>query len=179
MRETIRFSQVVERSGQPEPFTLWVKPEKDRKFQSALKDHRVLTVHQDTVGSKADYGTVGFTEDSHAQFLIFPKSLKRFEGKRIVGVKYELLKEDVSPKKKSALATLRPTTSKKPAPAKNVIHVFRPSKASSEEPPRAPNATELATELKKLKQNIRSAVTALEKEQTVTAYNILKELVDE
>jgi hypothetical protein len=91
--KSIRFSQIVEKVGRPETYTLWAKPEQDRVFSSLLKRNRVMTVHQETVGSKADYGEVGYTHDLHSSLLVFPKSLKRFEGKRIIGIKYDELKE--------------------------------------------------------------------------------------
>src|SRR5688572_17278959 len=92
--KTVRFSLVVKKSGQPEPHTLWTKPESDRELQQALKSNRVMTVHQSSVGTRKDYGTVGFAKSSGGgEILIFPKSLKTFEGKRVVGVKYDLLQE--------------------------------------------------------------------------------------
>jgi len=88
---TARFSKVVERSGKPVSYTLWTDPKNDAEFQRALKAQRVMTVHQETVGSRTDYGTVGFFGDKRASLLIFPKSLAPFVGKRVVGIKYDLL----------------------------------------------------------------------------------------
>ncbi len=90
--ETVRFSRVVQQSGQPETYTLWVKPDQDKAFAALLRQDRVLTVHQETAGAKADYGLVGYTEDRHRSLLVFPKSLKMFAGKRIIGIKYDELK---------------------------------------------------------------------------------------
>src|SRR3954469_10731609 len=59
--KTVRFSEVVEKSGRPEPYTLWLDPESDADFQRALKHSRIMSVHQETVGSKADYGEIGYT----------------------------------------------------------------------------------------------------------------------
>src|SRR5687767_9185240 len=50
-----------------------------------------MTVHQETVGSRKDYGTVGYTRDKQGQVLLFPKSLAPFEGRKVLGVKYDLL----------------------------------------------------------------------------------------
>src|SRR5256885_11334294 len=42
--KTKRFADVVERAGEPEPYTLWLKPAQDRQLQSAIKNDRVMTV---------------------------------------------------------------------------------------------------------------------------------------
>lgn len=99
--KTVRFTQVVEAAGRPEPYTLWMEPKDDPVFQRALKAHRVLSVHQETVGTKADYGEVGFN-GVKGELLIFPKSLRRFAGRRVVGVKYDLLQppEKETPKRR-------------------------------------------------------------------------------
>jgi hypothetical protein len=34
--KTVRFSKIVEAAGKPEPYTLWLPPEEDRRFQSAI-----------------------------------------------------------------------------------------------------------------------------------------------
>lgn len=43
---------------------------------------------------KSDHGTefgqVGFQERKGASYLVFPKSLKRFTGNRIIGIKWEM-----------------------------------------------------------------------------------------
>jgi outer membrane biosynthesis protein TonB len=82
----------VEKAGQPESYTLWTKPDQDKAFAAFLRQNRVMSVHQETVGAKADYGSVGYTQDRHGSLLVFPKSLKSFEGKRIIGIKYDELK---------------------------------------------------------------------------------------
>ena len=90
--KTIRFAQVVERSGRPHVHALWVAPEKDPEFQRALKSHRVMTLEQPGRG-KTDVGFIGFDPKRNAphQLLIFPKSLKRFAGARVIGIKFDLL----------------------------------------------------------------------------------------
>ena len=89
--KTARFADVVEKAGKPTPYSLWQSPAKDPNFQKALKADRVMTVHHETVGHAKDYGTVGYTKDKQALLFLFPKSVKRFEGKRIIGIKYELV----------------------------------------------------------------------------------------
>jgi hypothetical protein len=89
--KTIRFAEMVEKCGQPEVYTLWQKPKADRHLQSLLKNNRVMTILQSESGS--DFGLVGFREAKGARYLAFPKSLKRFIDRRVVGIKWELVRE--------------------------------------------------------------------------------------
>jgi hypothetical protein len=88
--KTKRFADVVENVGKPEVHTLWQKPAQDRHLQSEIKNNRVMTIQRSDAGS--EFGIVGFKEQKGAIYLIFPKSLKRFENKRIVGINWELVK---------------------------------------------------------------------------------------
>jgi hypothetical protein len=88
--KTVRFAQVVEKAGAPEVYTLWQKPAQDRHLQSLIKNHRLMTVQKSDGG--AEFGFVGFKERKGASYLEFPKSLKRFENKRIIGIKWDLVK---------------------------------------------------------------------------------------
>ena len=90
--KTVRFAQIVERSGQPQVHTLWLPPEKDPELKRAQKAHRVMTVMPGG-GGKTDVGFIGFdpAHPKNGQFLIFPKSLKAFEGARVVGIKFDLV----------------------------------------------------------------------------------------
>ena len=87
--KTARFAQVVEKCGEPKVYTLWQKPKADRHFQSLLKKNRVMTIRPSESGT--DFGVVGFCEEKAARYLAFPKSLKRFEGERIVGIDWTLV----------------------------------------------------------------------------------------
>jgi hypothetical protein len=87
--KTARFAVVVEKYGKPEVYTLWVKPKADRHFQSLLKNNRVMTIRATESGT--DFGEVGFHAKAGARFLAFPKSLKRLEGQRIVGIDWALV----------------------------------------------------------------------------------------
>ena len=91
MMKTARFAAVVEVAGTPDTHLLLVSPEKDKALQAAIRTHRVMTVHQELVGNKADHGTVDFEPGRARQFLIFPKSISKFKGIRVVGIKYDLL----------------------------------------------------------------------------------------
>ena len=87
--KTHRFAQVVEKAGAPEAYTLWQKPAQDRHLQSLIKNHRVMTIYKSDGGT--EFGMVGFQERKGASYLVFPKSLKRFENKRIIGIKWDLV----------------------------------------------------------------------------------------
>ena len=77
-------------AGRPEVYTLWQKPAQDRHLQSEIKNNRVMTIQTSEAGS--EFGMVGFKETKGARYLIFPKPLKRFENKRVVGINWDLVK---------------------------------------------------------------------------------------
>jgi len=85
-----RFAEVVEVAGKPEVYTPWQKPSQDRRFQSQIKNHRVMTIQESETG--VEFGIAGFRERKGARYLVFPKSLKRFEERRIVGINWKLTK---------------------------------------------------------------------------------------
>jgi hypothetical protein len=89
--KTARFSQIVEKCGQPIVYTLWQKPAGDRRFQTQLKSNRVMTVQRSESGT--DFGIIGFKERKGATYLMFPKSLKSFADKRVVGINWALIRE--------------------------------------------------------------------------------------
>ena len=89
--KTARFSQIVEECGKPQVYTLWQKPSTDRHLQARMKKNRVTTVLKSETGT--DFGIIGLKERKEARYLIFPKSLKRFAEKRIIGVDWALVRE--------------------------------------------------------------------------------------
>jgi hypothetical protein len=89
--KTVRFSQIVEECGQPNVYTLWEKPAADRRFQAQLKNHRVMTIQKSESGT--DFGIIGFKERKGARYLVFPKSLKQFADKRVIGIDWTLVRE--------------------------------------------------------------------------------------
>ncbi len=89
--KTARFSQVVENCGKPQVYTLWQKPSADRHLQAQIKKTRVMTILKSESGT--DLGMVGFKESREARHLIFPKSLRRFDEKRIIGIDWALVRE--------------------------------------------------------------------------------------
>jgi len=89
--KTTRFSQIVEKCGKPQVYTLWQKPSTDRHLQAQIKKSRVMTILKSDSGT--DFWIVGFKESKEARYLIFPKSLKRFAEKRIIGIDWALVSE--------------------------------------------------------------------------------------
>jgi hypothetical protein len=89
--KTARFSQVVEKCGEPRVYTLWQKPSGDRHLQAQIKNHRVMTIQKTESGT--DFGIVAFKERKGATYLVFPKSLKRFADKRIIGIDWGLVRQ--------------------------------------------------------------------------------------
>lgn len=114
--KTVRFAQMVAACGRPEVHLLLVEPKLDPTLQRALKAGRVMTIHQANVGTKADFGTIGF-ERTGGQILIFPKSLARFAGQRVVGINFDLTTDPPARELTVDLAAL-PVAAKKRARGK-------------------------------------------------------------
>lgn len=89
--KTARFAQVIEECGKPQVYTLWQKPSTDRHLQAELKKNRVMTILNTESGT--DFGIAGFKESKGAFYLVFPKSLKQFVDKRVVGIDWTLVRE--------------------------------------------------------------------------------------
>jgi hypothetical protein len=89
--KTVRLSQVIEKCGKPQVYTLWQKPSNDRHLQAQLKNNRVMTILKTETGT--DFGITGFKEKKGATYLVFPKSLKPFADKRVVGIDWTLVRE--------------------------------------------------------------------------------------
>ncbi len=89
--KTARFSQIIQKCGSPQVYTLWQKPSADRHLQAQIKKARVMTILKSESG--IDFGIAGFKESREARYLIFPKSLKRFAEKRIIGIDWALVQE--------------------------------------------------------------------------------------
>ncbi|PYK22522.1 MAG: hypothetical protein DME56_00725 [Verrucomicrobia bacterium] len=87
--KTARFSEVIENCGKPQVCTLWQKPSADRHLRAQIKKNRVMTILRSESGT--DFGIVGLKESKEARYLIFPKSLAPFAGKRIIGIDWALV----------------------------------------------------------------------------------------
>ena len=120
--KTVRFAELVAKSGKPEIYLRLLEPKRDPVLQRAAREHRVLSVHHEVKGTAKDFGTVGELNDRHAQLLVFPKSLRRFHDRRVIGINYDLL-DDAS----------RAATSKRPARSRKTksTRVQRAKKAKS------------------------------------------------
>jgi len=114
--KTVRFSEIVNSSGKPDTHLLLTAPAKDRTLQAGIKSNRVMTVYQGSGSTKSDYGIIGFAEGSSRQFLLFPKTLKSFVGKRVIGIKYDLLQSTADSKGE---ATAKPKTGKTAEPRRD------------------------------------------------------------
>jgi len=131
--KTVRLSKVLEAAGDPSNHVLLVSPENDKALQHAIRTHRVMTIHQQPFGPKADYGTVGFELGSSSQYLIFPRSISEFAGLRVVGIDYGLLAPEGSTKRATrppAAAGKKPRVAEKPnrrtVPTGKIIGFGRP-----------------------------------------------------
>lgn len=162
--KTARFSKVVEAAGKPELHLLFTEPALDRTLQAAAGKDRVMTVYQNAVGTKPDYGAVGLDPGKSRQFLIFPKSLSRFKEMRVVGVKYELLREEEPKKKKKKAVKAAPKKEKAPHSSK-VVAFPTPAREPEQED----------TEWK---SGVRRAMRLLEEGKQVAAFNVLKRLME-
>jgi hypothetical protein len=131
--KTARLTKVVERCGRPEAVTLWVSPRKDPRFRTALEQNRVLTVKQETVGSRKDFGLVGFHQEPNVAYWLFPKKLDAFKGKKIVGIDYALLSP---PKVTGPLA--KSTPAKRPRQPPVPVFAEPPPKAAPLKPEPSP-----------------------------------------
>ena len=89
--KTARFKDLVAKCGTPEAYTPWIDPKRDPHFQSAWRENRVLTIRQAPGGHTKDFGVVGFRSEHNASYLLFPKPLTEFEGRKIVGIAYEVV----------------------------------------------------------------------------------------
>src|SRR5947209_6222026 len=92
-KKELRFTKLVEESGKPQAITLWADPHHDRTFMKAVKEHRVVTLKQEPTAKKKDFGRVGFFEEPHVSYLVFPKPLRADPETCVVGIKYDLLDE--------------------------------------------------------------------------------------
>jgi hypothetical protein len=178
--KTARFAAVVEVAGNPQTHLLLVSPEKDKVLQAAIKAHRVMTVHQELVGNKADHGTVGFEPGRARQFLIFPKSILEFKGIRIVAVKYDLLdnraqkaraKPAKAPKKAAPEPTFHEEKPKRQEPThEKVVHFTKPEPQQESD--------EESEAIQAIKNQVRHAMEVLEQGKQVAAFNLLKRIID-
>lgn len=189
--KTARFNDVVAKSGHPELHLTWSAPASDKVLQAALKQHRVVTVYQQTRGSKKDHGIVGLEAAPKAQYLIFPKSLRLFADRKIVGINYDLLREGLSmggqvlppraPRKASAPRTSKPRTSNKVVRFEAPERVLPPIVPKTKAPAPAPSLVRVQEpeETDPVKRGIRRAISDLKAGHTLKARKRLEGLLED
>jgi hypothetical protein len=186
--KNVRFSKVVEKSGKPEVYLLM--SETDSDFHKALDAGKIMSLSDESHGSGTEYGTVGYDKKRRGQLLIFPKSLKSFSNTRIVGIKYDLFAEDGGHDDKESSATpkkrgkeregksVKAKPSKKPKKEKISKKKAHPKTAAKKLIPFPATKQEPEDDDENdLKATVRQAMRALEKGNSVAAYNILKRIV--
>jgi hypothetical protein len=114
MGETVRFSEVVTTAGAPEVYLPLSDPKHDRNFMRAVREDRALSLKQEPAGTKKDFGTVGYLPERFVTFLIFPKPLTAFKGKRVVGIKYDTFSQASLSTPRSATSARGRSTKPKP-----------------------------------------------------------------
>jgi hypothetical protein len=187
MTAAVRFSKLVEAAGKPSVHLLWMDPAKDIVLQKAIKANRVLTVHQRPGDTKADYGTVGFEKSVSGQILIFPKSLKQFSDKRVIGVKYDLLEWPEVPKDQEAPKARPPKRPASAQPREAKLPAVTPKRVAAEDNatarvlkfpnPRNESEEESNVDVEDIKDQVRHAMKALEEGKQVAAFNLLKRII--
>jgi hypothetical protein len=186
--KSVRFSKVVEKSGKPEVYLLM--SETDPDFNKALKAGKIMSLSDESHGSGTEYGTVGYDKKRHGQLLIFPKSLKAFSEAKIIGIKYDLFAEEdghhvekssSSPKKSSKTKkekSVKPKPAMKPKEEKAARQKKAPKPAAKKVIPfPTKKAQHEDDDEDDLKATVRQAMRALEKGNSVAAYNILKRII--
>ena len=111
--KTARFKDVVKQCGRPELYVAWMDPKRDPQFQEAWRENRILSVKQMPDGKK-DFGEVGYVNEPGVAYLVFPKSLDPFAGRKVIGIQYDLLE----PSKPLGRPVARGQRPKPPAPPK-------------------------------------------------------------
>lgn len=118
MAETVRFSELVKAAGVPEVYLPLADPRRDREFMRAVRSDRVLSLKQEPTGTRKDFGAVGFLEEKFISYLVFPRSLAKFKNRRVVGIKYDQLRQAAlrTPETASRDRSIRPKPAPKPKP---------------------------------------------------------------
>ena len=212
--KTVRFSKVVDECGSPEVFLLL--REDDPDFQKALKANRIMTLTGRDHNGGTDSGSVGYDPQSRGQLLEFPKSLRTFADRKVVGIKYDLLQKEAdepeeSPKPRASRPKASHSTGVQSPSAKLRSKTPRNTQASPQsktapehqrrvEPPAAREVDTARSKVLKfpglvrkrtanegsppeapavsaMKGYARQALRALEKNNSVAAYNLLKKIV--
>jgi hypothetical protein len=188
--KTVRFTKVVERAGEPHAHTLWLPPDKDPELKRALAGNRVMTIEPGAGSGKTDVGHVGFDPKRSplGQLLIFPKSLQRFAGARVVGIKFDLIEQPkLAPatelKRVTERKSARRKKSKSPAKAVGTVPVIPFATEQPQAPAPKPVARSASREPSSdhdsaLTREVRAALKDLEAGRAVAAYNRLQAAIE-
>jgi hypothetical protein len=180
---TVRFTQVVEKSGKPEVYLLM--SETDKTFHDALEGNRIMSLVGGVDGAKTEYGLVGYDKKRRGQLLLFPRSLKPFTDSRVVGIKFDLFSEatEIQP---HAGSTAARASSKKTRPERKKIEKQAdpkpPVPATSKKVipfPKKPEDSDEEKTPEQLRLLARQALRALEKNNSVAAYKLLKQMLEQ
>jgi hypothetical protein len=184
--KSVRFSNVVQKCGKPEVYLLM--SETDSDFHKAVEAGKIMSLSDESHGSGTEYGTVGYDKNRHGQLLLFPKSLKSFADAKIIGIKYDLFEEDRGDEKEIPAGREQRAKKSKAKSPKPKVPAKPPAKVPKKKPDPKPAAKKLIPfpakkaeeddeEDDELKGFVRQAMRALEKGNTVAAYNILKRVI--
>lgn len=176
--KTVRFAALIEASGAPQIHLAWAGPKDDSVLQKALRQHRVLTVHQRVRGAKKDFGVVGFEAAPGTQYLIFPRSIRKFSGQRVVGIRYDLVADALpvapsprGPKKNSRVPSPKAADVIAFPVSKEETKPKHPSARPEPKPAKTAHRSEAAelAESDPIKREIRKAVADLSKGRVAAA----------
>ena len=94
----------------------------------AVRQNRVLTIVQEPGSKKKEFGEIGFHQEPHANYFVFPKPLPK-EGAKVVGIKYDMV-EEPEPKDAVSLEDLKRAPKhrekarvEKPKPVEKTFHL--------------------------------------------------------
>jgi hypothetical protein len=158
----VRFGKIVEAGGKPGAYLAFSDPAKDPSFMRAAKESRVVTIKQEPTSKHKDFGIVGYLKEKYATYLIFPKSLREFDGQRVIGIDYSILQSaDVR------IGGKVPAPRKKPEPKKEKTRLAAMPKP---EPPKPAPKSEPKPQPKRF--TVEVCITTVDrKEIEVTAWN--------
>ncbi len=131
-KKQVRFSDLVKQSGKPEVVSLWTDPSKDPVFTKAVRENRVMTLVQEPGSKRKDWGEIGFHQEPHASYFVFPEPLPEGAPQRVIGIKYDLMAQprvndpvsgkDLKPRRRSVRhSEPPPKPQEKPTTSFNVI----------------------------------------------------------
>ena len=161
----VRFGKILETGGKPEAYLAFSDPARDPSFMRAAKESRVVTIKQEPTSKHKDFGIVGYVKEKYATYLIFPKSLREFDGQRVIGIDYSILQSaDVR------IGGKVPAPRKKPEPKKAKTKSAAIPKPEPPRPAPKPKPEKAKPQPKRFMVEVQ-VTTVDRKEIEVTAWN--------